>query len=387
MMNQPNLEQVKLEDVLDDPNAKWADIRSAIKTSYGRSACTNYALICALSRRMSFTEETSTNDNEICPTKVQFGHVAKTGSMNSESSEEFIAEISPAEYIIPTVVSFTNPPNVDISALRQSINMMDFGVNHNVDIHDSIRTGESIISNCACASDGFMGWKHGSDCGSTESGSTNFSKECDSEGFLPWKRTTNGEVQKEDCEKAAESHQRGVLSMFKRMSSAGESRSSETKDAKGVNKPNSWKKCFYSTTEATPCLYTTRAVELDDVKQALKNITRHQDMDMQVQKQHLVSFDAVVSNLFTEAVSFSDDTVPASIKRGCSRCSSDLRTISSENSYCGSFLDLNDDTRDAIWIRSDGCVDIKKECRKLYLDDSVRSSTSSCTWNRRETEK
>jgi hypothetical protein len=35
-------------------------------------------------------------------------------------------------------------------------------------------------------------------------------------------------------------------------------------------------------------LYKTRAVELDDVMQALKNITRHQDTDVQVQKQHLV---------------------------------------------------------------------------------------------------
>jgi hypothetical protein len=240
MINQHNLQQVKLKDVLDNPNAKWADIRSAIKTSYGRSACTNSALICALSRRMSFTKETPTNNHEICPTKVQLGHVAKTGSMNSNSSEESIAEIHPAEYIIPTVVPFTDPPKVETSALRQSINinMMDFGVNHNVDIDDSIRSGESIMSNCTSASDGFMGWKHGSDCGSTESGLTNFSKECDSEGFLPWKRTANGEVQKEDCEKAAESHQRGVLSMFKRMSSAGESRSSETNDAKGVKKPN-----------------------------------------------------------------------------------------------------------------------------------------------------
>lgn len=126
-------QQQQLEDILADPTTNWSDIRSTIK-AHGRAACTNAALIAALSR----------TDNQ--------EKIISAIPTNFISSSELSANEEDDSQDADDLKSYTSRP---------SINLMHFGVNPYNTLDASSRS--CSVTNYTCDSDGFMGWEHNDD--------------------------------------------------------------------------------------------------------------------------------------------------------------------------------------------------------------------------------
>ncbi|KAL7479457.1 hypothetical protein ACHAW6_005182 [Cyclotella cf. meneghiniana] len=222
--------QPHLEEILQDPNTKWSDIRSAMK-AHGQAVCTNAALMRALSSEIGPSGALSDHDAApITELPTVLTNSAATTSTNRtaikssvESRVDHYEDEAPLyedsfveTYRIPLAsdASHTNKPvprltrrnsKVSSSSLASiaSVNLMDFGVDHfagiEVESYESINASNrsgSLVSDYSCDSDGFMGWKQDNDEASTKSNMTNLSRFCDSEGFLTWELSASARIAK-----------------------------------------------------------------------------------------------------------------------------------------------------------------------------------------------
>eukprot|EP00804_Cyclotella_cryptica_P023596 CCRYP_011937-RA/>CCRYP_011937-RA protein AED:0.02 eAED:0.02 QI:344/1/1/1/0/0/2/145/536 len=481
--------QPQLEQILQDPNTKWSDIRSAMK-AHGQAVCTNAALMRALS------SECNHDASPAAELPVVLTNSATTSSADSTANKPVIESgVDPDEsesifedsfvetYRIPLAsdASHTNKPVSRLSRRHSklsssslvsiaSVNLMDFGVDHfaglEADSHESINASErsgSLLSNYSCDSDGFMGWKHDTDEASTKSSVTNLSRYCDSEGFLTWELSASARIAKaskaendadsigssdlenEHSQLEGKARQVGDYNGFndsvptvishdfdsknlmnflslvaRRKARASEDEevansvgSSEIERECGEAKRKSWHiedyegfndslptilstdsknssllslvarrrsgesgpaqetKAFWKKYVPLSCGKTpqgppvAQTVELDDVRQALMNVRKYSNNP------------TCISKTDTLATKERKEVTQSKLEgRGRSSTISSSKPSEGKESQrvtkCCPFAfsaSANDDTREAIWInRSDGDVDIEKECRKLYLE-------------------
>jgi hypothetical protein len=183
---------------------------------------------------------------------------------------------------------------------------------------------------------------------------------------------------------SADSKNSGLLSLVARRRPSGDFGSAqETKDS-------FWKKYVpLPNTKAPQGPPVAQTVELDDVRQALINVRKYSSNTMSISKrdapakkeqsevtrsklegslqQFLLGISAEADNSTTYQQDRRRPSIISSSKTNEGKESQRV-TKSCPFAFSGS---ANDDTRDAIWInRSDGDVDIEKECRKLYLESS-----------------
>jgi hypothetical protein len=390
----------ELEEVLKDPNTKWSEIRSALR-AHGRRSCTNAAVLCALSRCNNSIEKLSDHNNVHTQAEpsVQVKSSSERSDANKSGVESKVDVLYEDKYVTAQLatnaLASSNFKPTRRQSQRPSINMMDFGVDNFAFLDDSSRSVEllrrgSAFSDCTCDSEGFMGWKHRSDDAS-ESAATDLSKECDSEGFLTWELETSNRIanatEAKMIEDALELHvdsndesnepPRVSFSLddyssigsnatngpkftsdlslrLRRMHSGNESEYAATSESitpawkRYITSSNSFKRTVRI---SSPYAGT---IELDDVKKALMNRVQHSS-----QNQNTADSDGPLQIFSKEPTT----------QRMCHPLLADCAASKTDN-------DLQD-TREAIWInQKDGGLDIKKECRKLYLDSSTRRRTS-----------
>ena len=240
--------QRQLDELLQDPNAKWNDIRNAMKAR-SKTACTNVALLRALSTDVGVREVSPNPDVlPVASPPLTDENPATALSENVSSTEENVTADSEAEshlaelfdednegyteYFIPTE-TFTVLTALDdaptsrnklgrlrrrsredscssLTSMDPSVNLMDFGVDNFLGMEEENtkddRRRESYVSTCTdftCDSDGFMGWKHGNDEVSLTSDKTSLSKVLDSEELLHWEMSASARLAREEAEKVA----------------------------------------------------------------------------------------------------------------------------------------------------------------------------------------
>ncbi|KAL3780418.1 hypothetical protein HJC23_004355 [Cyclotella cryptica] len=204
----------QLEEVLQDPNAKWSDIRKAIKAQ-ARAACTNAALMRAIAGGMSSSQAMYTLDAVPTAASPMVQSLTSTNECSEENKARAKSENGQyhclgngySEYFVPTHQEpptltdpidankpTKHPPRRSSAFLDRSINSMDFGVDHFLELEEEsskYKRSESFVSNYTCDSDGFMGWKYDNDVSSSKSETTNLSSYCDHDGFLSWEQSSN----------------------------------------------------------------------------------------------------------------------------------------------------------------------------------------------------
>lgn len=217
--------QRQLNDILQDPDASWSQIREAMKSSRG---CTNAAIMGAIASGRGVTvvprndrQEQLTDSDVDGDTEASTLSVGYKGENPSCGEKERIVEATqiplkdnaPAEH--GQQEDITNSQNRrparrsnarrrggshrrSKSSIAGSINLMDFGVSHdNIGMSTLVESasfdGEilnrrsSISDNSVFSDSGFLGWNH-SDCSLHSSVRTNYSDLVDSSGFLDWER-------------------------------------------------------------------------------------------------------------------------------------------------------------------------------------------------------
>jgi hypothetical protein len=439
----------QIEEIISDPNAKWDDIRKAMK-AHGTGACTNAALVRALSTGMGPTRALS--DREVS-VKAPVAAAAPPPSVNTRSNE-IKSEPSEEEsgagfadsynegmdwnksetYIIPTFVPLsendgmkTKKPGLSATrrgshascsslATASSVDMMNFGVDHFAEHDDGssayncdFASRASFGSTYTCETDGFIGWKR-SDSKSTLSDTTN-----DEDGFLTWEASSSERIAASEAEKIAKEVGRAseyeenteprkswhiedyeglndstptlastnskTHNFFSSLRNLTADKGPERARSDSFNNsdPYFWKR--YTPVPATKASRESPSHETDeldkDVRKALLNLRRsnlNEETEDSANTQSKENTETKRSSLHTM---FSGLSMEATTRRGKERRRStiDLPCAPFEgerpkhSTGPNSFNIVNEDQREAIWIKkTDGDVDIEKECRKLYLE-------------------
>lgn len=171
----------QLEDLLNDPEAKWSDIRLAL-ASHG--ACTNVALIRKLSNRTSDCLSLSDRDTFKESSNSNMNRSSTKGEESDRQFDDYLVPLAQEPVERKPICrawrrasrrqssrrsSRLSTIKSSLASLTMSINLMDFGVENFVDLEDEGSKGdtcgsrqESILS-VECDSDGFVGWNVDSD--------------------------------------------------------------------------------------------------------------------------------------------------------------------------------------------------------------------------------
>ncbi|KAL7526902.1 hypothetical protein ACHAWF_001962 [Thalassiosira exigua] len=228
----------QLEDVLQDPDAKWGEIREAMKSS---RACTNTAIMRAIASgrgvavavdgELELLASKSSREEEAPPPDDMLDEENKLDGEGEELNEVVVVPLNDA----PGGDDLTNSKGRKPArrahrrgslrgssssvrrsgrsiAHRNSVNLMDFGVDHDLGMVDETaslddekmsrrESVKSFLDDESCFSDdgGFMGWNRpnrslGSNSSSMNSAEmkssfqSNMSDLVDSSGFLDWDR-------------------------------------------------------------------------------------------------------------------------------------------------------------------------------------------------------
>jgi hypothetical protein len=442
----------QLEEIIKDPTAKWDDIRKAMK-AHGTGACTNAALVRALSSRVGSASRLSGRDvpppaarTAASPSPSNTDKLTNsTSKLSDDPGEDLGASNQEGNWIdcethyIPTfqVPLASTDTGVEKSrklAVRRgslsslasttpSVNLMDFGVDHFAELdsdsstaRDELVSRTSFVSNYSCETDGFMGWKR-NDSKSSLSDATNLSMYCDEEGFLTWDVSASARVAAAEAEKIAtelaspnseyskeerrkswhiEDYEgnEGFNESTATLASTNSKTSNFLSSLRGLSRDKAdqiysdfsnsdpfWKKytpvSTSKTSQENPKHATT---ELDnDVRKALLNLRRsnhdRDETEEQTDNQPKEPLPTKLSSLQTLFNGLSVEGNKSNPRKGKERRRSTidlplpLEDETPKQSVCPSSFHASDDKRKAIWInRSDGDVDIDKECRKLYLE-------------------
>lgn len=210
----------QLEEILQDPNANWSDIRKAIK-AHAHAACTNAALISAIAGGVSSSEVMSTRDavhpstSLVVPSLTSASGCHEGKNAKKESVNDYSVSLGDGfdDFFVPTheeppastYASGVNTPSRrqrrrSSAFLTRSVNSMDFGVDHFVEQEEErskFKRNDSVVSNYTCDSDGFIGWKNDNEESSSKSETTNLSSYCDDDGFLTWAHASSATAAKE----------------------------------------------------------------------------------------------------------------------------------------------------------------------------------------------
>ena len=442
----------QLEEILQDPNAKWSDIRNAMKAR-GPSACTNAALIRAISGGIDSPEvKIASHCNKNCTSneqrKTSLPPVSSECAVPTNAVDNAADNCAPAaigdekqsssdnageyeQYLVPThqgPVAGTRRPRRQsrkLSAVKTSVNMMDFGVDNFAELDEEEESAGSVVSNCTCDSQGFLGWKRNASVDS------NLSALCDADGFLTWELTASARAKR-----ALPSSRRGSL---KGSMTSDSSNLSRQCDADGFL---AWEmSASIRAAKALDAEKIAKAIEGHDVNPEDDEATKlwriedyegcSSDNDcVKSSQQHKKPMSFLSSRCSTVESYFSDsfwkgsadtnptkascssaaaennasdlDEVKQALMKRCSRKSVDEGTtkplseardkpnllkhlhqfhsthsVQQEVSESTNATDY--DTREAIWINKTdgGGVDIEKECRKLYLESGNQEEKNS----------
>lgn len=444
----------QLEEIIKDPTAKWDDIRKAMK-AHGTGACTNAALVRALSSGVGSAKCSS--DRDVPPpiaravASASLSNTEKvihsTSKLSNDSGEDLAASDQEGKWIdyehetyyIPTfqVPLASTDTGVEksrklaarrgslssLASTTPSVNLMDFGVDHFAELdsdsstaRDELVSRSSFVSNYSCETDGFMGWKK-NDSKSSLSDTTNLSMFCDEEGFLTWEVSACARVSASEAEKiTAElasinseySKEKGRKSWHIEDYEGNEGFNESTATLVSTNSKASnflsslrgltsdkadqtrsdfnhsdpfWKK--YTPVSASKTSRESpkhKTNELDnDVRKALLKLRKSNhssdETEEQTNSQPREPLPAKQSSLQTMFRGLSVEGNKSNPRKGKERRRSTIDLPLSfegempKKSTCPSSIHASEDKREAIWInRSDGDVDIEKECRKLYLE-------------------
>lgn len=404
----------QLEDLLQDPNTEWSDIRAALKAR-GQSACTNAALIRAIA-----TETTSAHSRGASSTstlapiaKFDVHHLnvhkpENNDDVNSKSAES--NDEAYGEYLVlthPERVSGTEEPvkskrwprrRKSSKLIDQSVNMMDFGVDNFAELEDEAQSVVSAESNYTCDSKGFLDWKKSSDdeaslqsnlsglCeadgflnweltasarakkaltatklseikSSMNSDSTNWSRHCDADGFLGWEMSASIRAAKALEAEMIAKVQDSFSEDAEQDSQLAESWRIE--DYEGSN-DNECKRSGHRHRKTLSFLSPTNFTPENTNRPFWKNLIHAQTAQ--------VSDDNTAATT-NESIELND--VKEALMKRCSRQYENAENITKQSAELHlptEHFQACTDTREAIWIdTTDGDVDIEKECRKLYL--------------------
>jgi hypothetical protein len=427
----------QLEEILQDPNANWSDIRKAMKAR-GQSACTNAALLRALANDVSTINDiphrhgsSTAMPNTSAAADVKSG-TTEDKETDPEDKHPGSEDEEYDEYVIET---FQEPRNSDNprrlprrrsrNSAKMSINMMDFGVDH-FGLEDDDEESISVVScesNYSCDSNGFLGWKHNSEdeasvnsnlsglCDpdgflnwefnasarskkghdaaklaelkdSITSQSTNLSKKCDADGFLAWEMSSSARaasaLEAENISKAVEdgdiiqTTDSDAMKVWRIEDYEGANDNESTKPSDQGRTHLSFLSTRLSNTENTNGTFWKNLFQAPHAN-ASHDVSKNDHSELNNVKQALMkrcSLQNAIENA-TEKQSETQAVKPNLLKHIQQLNSAKPAYITTE--YTNS---THRDTREAIWIkRTDGDVDIEKECRKLYLKDHKDKET------------
>lgn len=232
MNGQRPISQIQLDDILQDPNTSWSQIREAMKSSRG---CTNAAIMGAIANgRGGVTNFPDSGDKEkladpgvgcdnaasiLCnglkERTVQAIHAPLndnepqdiTNSQNRRPSRRSGARILSKS----KNSSVRRSQRLKKSESHGSVDLMDFGVNHDMNmstLNESLSFDGELLFGSSMrrssrmqgsldasdnSSSGFLGWNHHDNADDTIQSSmrSTFSSLVDSSGFLDWDRKTS----------------------------------------------------------------------------------------------------------------------------------------------------------------------------------------------------
>ena len=176
----------KLEEILQDPDANWSDIRTALKAR-GPSACTNAGLMRAIAEGTSSTE-TEINKTMPCRGVSSTVHLSDNNATKSEVIEcgDFLAETMPLNDCHMDQHTGLKPRRRQScrTSLKSSVNMMDFGVDN---FSRLLEEDDSVRSHEMRSNGNIVG---------VSSIQSDLSRLCDADGFLNWELTSSGRAAK-----------------------------------------------------------------------------------------------------------------------------------------------------------------------------------------------